>query len=205
MITLYNTATSPNGQKVRILLEETRTPYAEVMLRRDAGENRAPEYLSISPTGAVPAIVDDDTGASVFESSAILIYLAEKAGRFLPLSQPARADAFKWLMFEVANIDPACENIYQLCYADHGGAEEGLAFQRDKLRGACALVEDRLAGHEYLAGECSIADFALFPWMAMFEDFAQSPLSDYPAIERWLDAMRARPAVQRATQAPGTG
>jgi GST-like protein len=205
MIALYNTATSANGQKVRIFLEETHTPYEEVILRRDAGENRTPEFLAISPTGAVPAIVDDDTGASVFESSAILIYLAEKTGRFLPLSQPGRADALKWLMFEVASIGPACENIYQLCYADHDGVEEALAFQRGKLHRGCAVVEGRLAVQGCLAGECSIADFALFPWMAMFEDFAQSPLSDYSAIARWLVAMQARPGLQRATGTAGGG
>jgi GST-like protein len=198
MITLYNTATSANGQKIKILLEEIQIPCEEVVLRRDAGENRTPEYLSISPTGAVPALVDDDTGASMFESSAILVYLAEKTGRFLPASQPARANVIKWLMFEVANVGPACENIYQLCYADFDGVEEALALQRSKLREACAVLEGGLAGREYLAGECSIADIAFFPWMSMFEDFAESSLAEFPAIGRWLATMQARPGVRRA-------
>ena len=189
---------SANGLKIRILLRETGLAHKEIQLRRDAGENRTPAFVAVSPAGNVPAITDAETGAGVFESAAILIYLAEKAGAYLPDVQPARADVLKWLMFESASLAPACENIYQLCYLEYEGVEASLGFQRDKLRNATALVDAQLAGRDYVAGECSIADFAFFPWMNMLEDFAEIPLGQFPNVARWLDTMHARPAVRGA-------
>jgi len=196
VIVLYTTNTSPNGQKIRLLLSETGLAHREVLVRRDLHENRTEEYLAISPTGAIPAIVDEDSGAKVFESGAILLYLAEKAGQFLPVAQPARADAIKWLIFETANIGPACENIYQLMYsADDESA--AIEFQQGKLKRCVALVEQRLSGSEYMAAECSVADFALLPWMLMLEDFAGAGPGEFPAVDRWIQTMRARPGVAR--------
>jgi len=194
VIVLYNTATSPNGQKVRLLLAETGLAHREVRVRRDLHENRSADYLAISPAGTLPAIVDEDTGARVFESGAILFYLAEKAGRFLPAEQPARADAVKWLVFETANVGPACENIYQLMYSANDETA-AIEFQQGKLRRAVALLDEQLARGAYLAGECSIADFALLPWMLMLEDFAGADPAEFPNVARWIGRMRARPAI----------
>lgn len=198
MIIFYNLPTSPISQKVRILLEEAAIPYREVHPRRDADGNHAPAFLRVSPAGTVPAIEDEQTGASVFESAAILIYLAEKAGRFLPQEQPRRAEVLKWLLFEAANIGPACVAVYELCCSGEPTAEAGLKLQREKLQKAIGLIEARLVGREYLAGECSIADFALCPWIPMLEDFVESPLAHFPEIERWAGAMQERPGVRQA-------
>lgn len=198
MIVFYSTATSPNALKVRLLLEEAAIPHREVRLRRDKGENRTPEYLCISPTGTVPAIVDEDTGASVFESMAILLYLAEKSGRFLPAAPAPRADVMKWLLFTAENIDPAIENIYELAYLSGPWIDGASAFQKKKLRKAAELLDARLAGVEYVAGDCSIVDFALYPVIAMLEDFAEITPGTQPNLDRWLIGMRARPGVAAA-------
>jgi GST-like protein len=198
MITLYGSSTSPNVLKVRILLEETGLPYQETWLRRDKGENQTPEFLAISPTGALPAMVDDDTGARVFESSAILLYLANKTGQFLPADPAARGDVFKWLIFEAANVSPAFENIYQLHYLDGDWIQPALDLQQQKLGNLVTILDTRLAEHEYLAGECSVADFALLPYLGMLEDFLDVPVANYANVERWIGTLNARPGVQRA-------
>lgn len=195
MLVFYNTATSPNGQKVQFMLEECGLPYERKLLRRDLGENKTPEYLSISPTGAVPAIVDHETGARVFESAAILVYLAEKSGTFLPLTQPARAQVLKWLFYEVAGVGAVCENIYQLMYENDPGP--WLTKQVDKLRRAATLLQQQLGDSSYICGECSVVDFALFPWFAMFEDLTDQSLAEYPGVKRWFDTMRTRPAMSK--------
>lgn len=198
MITFYNLPASPISQKVRILLEEAAIPYREVHPRRDADGNHAPAFLRVSPAGTVPAIEDPQTGASVFESAAILIYLAEKAGRFLPQKQPDRAEVLTWLVFEAANIGPACIGIYALCCSGDPGAEAGLRLEREKLHKAMGVIEARLVDRPYLAGECSIADFALYPWTSMLEDFAEVPLTRFPNLARWAGTMQERPGVRQA-------
>jgi len=198
MITLYGSSTSPNVLKVRMLLEETGMPYQETRLRRDKGENRTPEFLAISPPGALPAILDADTGAKVFESSAILLYLADKAGAFLPADIAARGDVFKWLVFEAANVSPAFENIYQLHYLDDDWIAPALEHQQQKLASHVAILDAQLARYEYTAGDCSIADFALMPLLSMLEDFLDVPVENFPNVERWLMTLNARPGVQRA-------
>jgi len=197
-IKLFSTQTSPNSKKIRILLEETGLPYTEVTLRKNSGDNRTPEFLRISPAGTVPALTDSASGAALFESSAILIYLAERARQFLPVSQPERAEVFKWLVFETANIGPDCENIYQLSFLDEEEHAASLRMQKGKLRKATQLLDDQLGGREYVAGACSIADFAVFPWMAMLEDFADVPVSEYGNIARWVERMQERPGLARA-------
>jgi len=195
MLVFYNTATSPNGQKVRLMLEECGLPYQLQLLRRDTGETRAPEYLAISPTGAVPALLDPDNEAVLFESAAILVYLGEKSGRFLPVAQPQRADVLKWLFYEVASVGAACENIYQLSYVAEPG--HWMQVQIDKMKKAASLLEQQIDGQEYICGECSIVDFALLPWMVMFEDLTEVPLHDYPGLQRWCETMQNRPATAR--------
>jgi len=197
-IKLFSTQTSPNSKKIRILLEETGLPYTEVTLRKNSGDNRTAEFLRISPAGTVPALTDSASGVTLFESSAILIYLAERAQQFLPASQPDRADVFKWLVFEAANIGPDCENIYQLSYLDEEEHGASLRMQKDKLRKATRLLDDQLDGREYVAGACSIADFAVFPWMVMLEDFADVPVSEYGNVARWVERMHERPGLARA-------
>lgn len=196
MIIFYNTVTSPNGQKVRLMLEESGLEFRQQLLRRDTGENKTPEYLRISPTGTVPAIVDLDNGVQMFESAAILIYLGEKSGRFLPAQEPRRAEVLKWFLFEVTTISALGENIYQLSYADNSAG--WLAVQTAKLRAAASVLESQLGRNDYICCECSIVDFALLPWLLMFEDLADVSLSDYKGLQRWCEVMQQRPAVAAA-------
>ena len=198
MITLYGSASSPNVLKVRLMLEEAEMPYREQRVKRETGENQSAEYLEISASGTLPAIVDDETGARVFESSAILLYLGDRSGKFYPQDPASRGDVFKWLLFDAANVGPAIENIYKLYYLDDAWVEDAIKFQKTKLRSSLGVIETRLGVAPYLAGECSIADFALLPLSNLLADFLDQPLSDYPHLERWSLAMKQRPGAQRA-------
>ena len=199
MITLYGSSTSPNVLKVRVMLEEAGIPYQEKRVKREEGENQTPEFLRISATGTLPAIVDEETGASVFESSAILLYLADRYGKFLPVDPGPRADVFKWLIYETANISPTIESIYKLFYLDEDWIGGAMEFHQEKLRSVVAVLDQQLADKEYIAGDCSIADFVLFPLTNLLEDFLEQPLSEFPNIDRWSQNMRSRPGVQRAS------
>ena len=180
------------------MLEEAEMPYREQRVKRETGENQSAEYLEISASGTLPAIVDDETGARVFESSAILLYLGDRSGKFYPQDPASRGDVFKWLLFDAANIGPAIENIYKLYYLDDAWVEDAIKFQKTKLRSSLGVIETRLGVAPYLAGECSIADFALLPLSNLLADFLDQPLSDYPHLERWSLAMKQRPGAQRA-------
>ncbi|MCG6867156.1 MAG: glutathione S-transferase family protein [Gammaproteobacteria bacterium] len=196
MIHFYNRPTSPYGQKVRIMLEECGLPYTEI----DAGdpaEVPAEDYLAISPTGAVPAIHDTDTGISLFESAAILLYLAEKSSRFLPTDLASRTVVVQWLIFDAATIGTSLLGIYHLSYLGDA-VQPAIENYRNDLQSAMELLDTTLEADDWIAGDCSIADFSLFPVMVRAEDFAELPLSRYPSIESWLKRMEQRPGVRRS-------
>jgi len=146
----------------------------------------------------MPAMVDEETGARVFESSAILLYLGDRFNRFLPTDPSARADVYKWLLYEAANIGPAIESMYKLMYLGEEWTEEASNFHRDKLLGAIELLDRQLGVADYIAGECSIADFALFPLANILEDFLERPLTDFPNLNRWCERMMRREGVKKA-------
>ena len=193
MMTLFHKPRSPNGLKVLIMLEEAGIPYVIC-----SPESTGDAFNETSPMGTVPALLDEETGAKVFESSAILLYLAEKSGSFLPTDLAARYEAIKWLVFEAANIGPACESIYQLSATLPDNEEHIVDLYRAKLRNLAAILDGQLDGKEYLAGACSIADFNLYPWMLMLDDFADVPLQRFANIAAWLERMEKRPAVAKA-------
>lgn len=201
MIDLY-AHPSQNVLKVQILLEETGLEHRLINDRTlEDGTDEFETFRRASPTGQVPGIYDPDTGAALFESSAILIYLAEKTGQFLPgLDQPkARAETLKWLLFEAASLTPAMLDIYHYTLqADHPQTySEDRA--RARARRALAVLEGTLEqGRDYLAGDYSIADMILYPWMTILEDFADIPLSEYPGLEAWTARIGERDAVKRA-------
>lgn len=205
MITLYGTPTSPNVLKVRAMLEESGIPYREQRVKREEGENRSEAFLQISAAGTMPAMVDEETGARVFESSAILLYLGDRFNQFLPAEPSARADVYKWLLYEAANIGPAIENMYKLMYLGDEWTEEAIRVQRERLLGAIELLEQQLGVADYIAGECSIADFALFPLAKILEDFLERPLTDFPNLNRWCERMLQRDGVKRALATPQPG
>jgi glutathione S-transferase len=196
MIKFYSSATSPNALKVRLMLAEAGIDFEEIRVRRDQGENRTPAFLRISATGTVPAIEDTDTGATLFESSAILLYLADHSGRFLPADPAGRAAVYRWLIFEAANLSPGFDSIYQLAYQEGDWIEPALDFMRRRTEKHLQLIDAELGTREYIAGDCSIVDFAVFPYAILVEDFLDLPLSRLPHLARWTETMRARSAVQ---------
>ncbi|MDZ5434507.1 glutathione S-transferase N-terminal domain-containing protein [Pseudomonas fluorescens] len=201
MIDLY-TAATPNGHKVSIVLEELGLPYTVHALSFDKKEQKSPDFLKINPNGRIPAIVDRANGDfAVFESGAILIYLAEKTGKLLPADPKGRSVALQWLMFQMGGIGPM-----------QGQANVFFRYFPEKLQGAIdryqhetrrlyEVLDTRLQDVEYLAGEYSIADIATFPWVRGYE-WSGVSVDGLTALQRWMATMEARPAVQRGLLIP---
>ncbi len=191
---------SPNIRKISIMLDELALPYTIRYVDKQSNGALSPELLAINPNATVPAIIDTDTGVTLFESGAILIYLAEKSGKLLPEKQPERAEVIKWLMFEVANMCPMTIELYHYMLSDTGDFPENI-FQRykDKLTSYCRILDRQLENRDYLCHEYSIADIALYPWTVILEDMAEIAISDYPQIRRWIATMERRKAVLTET------
>jgi GST-like protein len=192
---------SPNMQKISLMLEETALPYVVKFVGpRKSGVLDA-EFAKISPNGTAPAIVDTDTGVSLFESGAILYFLAEKSGKLLPSSLAMRADVIKWLMFEVANVCPTMIELHHYVMNDSGDLPDAI-FQRYKNRLAqyCSILDKQLEDREYLAGQYSIADIALYPWTVALEDMADISLVDFPNLNKWVKEISERSTTQRTSQ-----
>ena len=198
MITLY-TAATPNGHKVSIALEELGLPYRLQVLDLSAGEQKRPEFLAINPNGRIPAIVDHDAGDfAVFESGAILVYLAEKTGRLMPQDAPGRSRVLQWLMFQMGGVGPMLGQAHhfriyapeQIDYAVNRYTNEA-----KRLYG----VMDRQVARTgaYIAGrEYGVADIAIYPWLNSWNNQGID-WADHPALKDWFDRVGARPAVQR--------
>lgn len=204
MIDLYYAAT-PNGLKVRLFLEEAALagadlPYRLVPVNIGKGEQFEPEFLAISPNNKIPAIVDhapaDGSAAiSLFESGAILLYLAEKIGRFIPRDIHGRAEVLQWLFWQMAGLGPMAGQIGHFnVFAPEKVpyAIERYSKETGRLYG---VLNQRLADREFVAGAFSIADIACYPWIVPHEAHGQH-LADFPHLERWFAAMAARPATQ---------
>lgn len=194
---------TPNGWKVAILLEELGLPYRLQMVNIGAGDQLKPEFLAISPNGRMPAIVDHDVAGPpvpVFESGAILLYLAEKTGRFLPADALGRKEALEWLFWQTGNQGPmAGQHSHFFNYAPEGQKREGYAFERYRRETIRCLdvLERRLTGRAWLAGDAySIADIMCWPW-ALIMKAMEIPLDDHPNVVDWRARVKARPAVQR--------
>lgn len=206
MITLY-TDSSPNGFKVTIALEELALPYRLHHVRIDAGEHRQPAFLALNPHGRIPVIVDHDTGITLFESAAILLYLAEKTGRLLPQEPVARWEAIKWLQFHASSVGPILgQRVHFELFADEK-LPSAIARYRGLTQDVFAVLDARLAQHPYLAGETySIADIAHFGWthIARIIDF---DFSQHQHLSAWHARVAQRPAVRRGITlpAPATG
>ena len=201
MIDLYYW-TTPNGHKIAIFLEEAGLPYRIVPVNISKGEQFKPEFLQISPNNRIPAIVDDAlaTGGrpvSVFESGAILQYLAEKTSKFLPKDLHGRVEVMQWLFWQTGGLGPmAGQNHHFGQYAPEKipYAIERYAKETNRLYG---VLDKRLADREFVAGDYSIADMASYPWIVPYERQGQK-LDDFPNLKRWFETIRARPAVMRA-------
>ena len=201
MIDLYYW-TTPNGHKITLFLEEAGLPYTIHPVNLGRGDQFKPEFLAISPNNRIPAIVDQDPGdggapVPVFESGAILLYLAEKTGKFLPRDLRGRIAALEWLFWQVGGLGPmAGQNHHFKQYAPEklSYAIERYVNETNRLY---AVLNKRLADRAFVAGEYSIADMASYPWIVPYENQGQK-LADFPHLERWFEAIRARPATQRA-------
>jgi GSH-dependent disulfide-bond oxidoreductase len=194
--------TTPNGHKITIFLEEAGLPYRIVPVNIGAGDQFKPEFLAIAPNNRIPAIIDEapaDGGPpiSVFESGAILQYLAEKTGRFLPADVRGRAQVMQWLFWQMGGLGPmAGQNHHFGHYAPERIPYAITRYVQETGR-LYGVLDKRLADREFVANAYSIADMAIYPWIVPHER-QQQKLGDFPHLERWFSAIKARPAVVRA-------
>ena len=203
MIDVYAWTTG-NSRKIPIFLEEAAVPYRLRMVDIHNGEQFKPEFVKICPNSKVPAIVDSDGPGgqplSLFESGAILIYLADKTGRLMPKDGASRYRVIEWVMFQMANVGP----IFGQAHHFLGKTPEKMPYAIDRYvkesTRICKVMEKQLAETGYLAGDYSIADIATYVWLRSPKNAGQT-LADYPNIKRWFETIHARPAVQRAHKA----
>jgi GSH-dependent disulfide-bond oxidoreductase len=198
-IDLYYWST-PNGYKISIMLEECRLPYRVIPVNISRGEQFKPEFLAISPSNRIPAIVDPDGPGgkpiSVFESGAILQYLGRKTGKFYPASERARVEVDQWLMWQMGGLGPMAGQAHHFRLY----APEKIPYAIDRYTNECnrlyGVMNKRLADREFLAGKYSIADIACVGWVSRWERQGQD-INQFPHLKRWLETMLARPAVDR--------
>ncbi|TRB06926.1 glutathione S-transferase [Agrobacterium tumefaciens] len=200
MIDLYTWIT-PNGLKISVALEELGLPYRIHAIDIEKGEQFAADYIRVNPGSKIPAIIDNDNGTVLTESNAILLYLAEKAGRLLPASSAERLTVTEWLMWQAANFGPTLGYAhYFLTY--HAGeapfAETRFAADVERLY---RTLNDRLTGREYVAGDFSIADIAIWPWVSRFARHKIN-LDDFPAVQRWYRQLGQRESFKCGYRVP---
>ena len=206
MIDLY-ALTSPNVQKIFIMLEECGLPYNQIKVDVWAGEQFKPEFLKVNPNAKVPAIVDHDGPGgkpfTVFESGAILLYLAEKTGKFLPADRRDRFEAIQWLMVQLTGVGPAFGQTVHFKMMAPPGNDYSLSRYTTEMKRLYALLEKRLGETPYLGGmDYTIADIATFPWTRSHDNFGVK-WEDNPNLARWFNKVSERPAVKRALEVVG--
>jgi GSH-dependent disulfide-bond oxidoreductase len=203
MMTLY-TANTPNGQKITIALQELELQHEVRLLDLNAGQQHQPDFTAMSPNHKIPLLVDD--GQAIFESGAILIHLADKAGRLLPKDGAARSTVLQWLFLQVASVGPMLGQLWWFRHGSCGEPRNEQALERygRETRRLYGVYEQRLAAATWLAGEhYSIADIATWPWLASHHELGLD-MADYPAVSAWLARIAQRPATRRGmAQAKG--
>jgi GSH-dependent disulfide-bond oxidoreductase len=201
VIDLY-TWTTPNGRKISIALEELGLPYTVHPIDINKGEQFAPHFLAVSPNNKIPAIVDrDNNNFGLMESGAILLYLAEKTGRLMPKALESRYRVIEWLMWQMGGIGPFLGQVHHFVKYNPGKApyaEQRYLKEAHRLYG---VLDKRLVDCEFVVGDYSIADIAIWPWIARFE-WQTIDLGKYPNVKRWYLAIAGRPAVQKGYQVP---
>jgi len=205
VIDLY-TWTTPNGRKVSIMLEECGLPYTVHPINIGKNVDQfTPQFVKINPNSKIPAIVDSDGPGggpiTIFESGAILIYLAEKTGRFMPKEPRARIAALEWLMFQMGGVGPMFGQTHHFLRAAPEKVPYAIERYKKETRRLYAVLDGHLKSHEYLADEYSIADMATYPWVARHE-WHLVELKDFPNVNRWYDAIGARSAVKKGMAVP---
>ena len=204
MIDLYTWST-PNGRKVSIMLEECALPYRTHKVDIGKGDQFREEFVSINPNSKIPAILDYDgpngRPLKLFESGAILIYLAGKSGRFLPSGTRSKYKALQWLMFQMGGVGPMFGQVHHFLRAAKEPNPYAIDRYTKETRRLYSVLNRRLAHAAFLAEEYSIADIATYPWVARHE-WHKVPLTDFPHVKRWFDTISARPAVARGMAVP---
>lgn len=199
-IDLY-TFTTPNGRKASIALEELGLDYEVHKIDITKGEQFTPEFVAINPNSKIPAIVDRDANITVFESGAILIYLAEKTGKLLPTDTKEKFQVLEWLMFQMASVGPMFgqyNHFYRFASEKIPYAIE--RYKKETLR-LYEVLDKQLADKEFICDKYSIADIATFPWVASYS-FMKLTLDNYPHLKQWVERMEQRPAVQKGMKIP---
>jgi GSH-dependent disulfide-bond oxidoreductase len=203
-IELY-TAGTPNGQKISIMLEEIAIDYIVHPINFSKGEQKQPEFLAINPNGKIPAIVDtqgvNGQPISIFESGAILIYLAEKSGKLLSTEPRQRMETIEWLMFQMAGVGPMFGQLGYFSRSAPVKIELAIDRYTNEAKRLLSVLDKRLSEAEFLVGDYSIADLATFPWVNGHE-YLGLGLDEVPHVRRWLNSISARPAVQRGLKVP---
>ena len=201
MIDLY-TAPTPNGHKASITLEELAIPYEVHIVNLLAGDQKQPEYLKLNPNGRIPTIVDrDEHDFAVFESGAIMIYLAEKAGRLLPTDRKGRSRVIQWLMFQMGGIGPMMgqANVFYRYFPEK--LQPAIDRYQNECRRLFEVLNGQLAEHEWLAGDYSIADIANWAWVRTYK-WSGVRVEGLARLSRWMGAMSARPACRKGVEVP---
>lgn len=201
MIELY-TAPTPNGWKASIMLEEIGLEYIVKPINIGTGEQKTAEYLAINPNARIPAIIDQDNGNfAVFESGAILVYLAEKTGQLMPADVKGRSLVMQWLMFQMGGVGPMMgqANVFFRYFPEK--IQPAIDRYQNESKRLLTVLDNRLKDHEYLAGDYSIADIANWSWAKIYE-WPGVDVSDLPHLLRWIDLMAAKPAVQKGIAIP---
>jgi len=202
MITLY-TAPTPNGHKASIMLEELGLPYKVQLVNIGTGEQKKPDYVKLNPNGRIPTLVDhENDDFAVFESGAILIYLAEKYGKFLPKDVKGRSSVIQWLMFQMGGVGPmqGQANVFFRYWLEK--YQPGIDRYQKEVRRLYEVLNTRLEGREFLCDEYSIADIATYPWVKI-HGWAGVEVSGLPHLQAWMTRLWERPAVQRGLAVPG--
>jgi len=204
MIDLYTWAT-PNGRKISVMLEEVELPYEVHPVNLSQGDQFKPEFLALNPNNKIPAIVDrdgpDGKPYALFESGAILIYLAEKTGKLMPRATRARYEVIQWLMFQMGGVGPMFGQAHNLLRYDPQQDSYGVERFKKEVARLYGVMNKRLGESQFFVGDYSIADVATYPWVVRYE-MHRTKLEDFPNVKRWFDAISARPAVQRGMAVP---
>lgn len=200
MIDLY-TFTTPNGRKASVMLEEVQLPYNTHVIDIRKGDQFTPEFVAINPNSKIPAMVDHDAKMTVFESGAILMYLAEKTGMFLPTDAKQRFQVIEWLFFQMASVGPMFGQLNHFRkFAPEPIPYAIDRYEKETLR-LYGVLDKQLQDQEFICGEYSIADIATYPWVAIYE-FQGLTLDQHPNLKRWTETVQQRPAVQKGMAVP---
>ncbi|BDM83377.1 glutathione S-transferase N-terminal domain-containing protein [Acaryochloris marina] len=195
MIDLY-TYPTPNGRKPAIMLEEVDLPYTLSIVDINQGEQFQPEFVALNPNRKIPALKDHETGITVFESGAILIYLAQKTEQLLPIDTNGFTQVMQWLMFQMANVGPIFGQLGHFINSAPDSIPYAVRRYEEESMRLLTVLDQHLQEANFLAGDYSIADIATYPWIAAY-DYLELDLDDYPFVNRWFRRVQDRPAVQR--------